>query len=137
MLVQVGKGFLGFFFPRGAAEGPGIGSVDLFFRIFAGFFCNALGETFGKITHESTVVEVESLNGGGRAAAVGGGLSAVGTVEGPEDGVLLHADAHGVDHAAHILGLEVVLGNPVARVVGVRHEEQKAGSVHFPVECSG
>ena len=36
MLVQVGKGFLGFSFPRGAAEGPGIGPVDSFYRILSG-----------------------------------------------------------------------------------------------------
>ena len=93
------------------------------FRILSGFLGNAFGEAFGKIPHEGTVVKVESLNRGGRAAAVGGGNPPSGQSRLRKRSPA-PCGSHGVDHAAHILGLEVVLGDPVAGVVGVRHERR-------------
>src|SRR5690606_8066427 len=135
VLFGQGGGVLALDRIAGPAEGGGGGFVSEPRGIVAaGSTADPRGEALGLVEEKAAVVEIQGLDGGGRATARGRDLPGVGAVEGAEDGVLLHAQLQGIDHAAVVAGAELVLGDPVAGVVRVRLEEEEAGAEHPLIE---
>src|SRR5438105_40314 len=92
------------------------------------------GELLALLQHESAVEQVQGLERGDAAHALGGNLAAIRTIERAERAVLLHTNLGHINHPAPLGGSKVLLGIVDPDIVIIRFERAEAGTFRAAVE---